>query len=90
MTTPETLRTSSGLIPLHEAAALLGSHPQTLYKNCRTGKMPHIRIGARIKFDPHVLAAFIEQRSVGQRIAGLRPPQLTEQVLRDPAAIGGR
>ena len=65
MSIAEQLRSRSSLLTLNALAELLACHPQTLYKACRAGKMPHIRTGGRIRFDPRAIAGWLKQRSVG-------------------------
>ena len=65
MTLIERIQSREALLTLNEVAALLGSHPQTLYKACRKGKMPHLKHGGRIKFDPASLASFLQRGEIG-------------------------
>lgn len=65
MSIADQLKTRNEMLDLAEVAKVLGSHPQTLYKACRSGKMPHLRVGSRIKFDPPTIAAWLESRQVG-------------------------
>ena len=65
MSIAEQLRTRTALLTLNDLADILTRHPQTLYKACRAGKMPHIRDGGRIKFDPLRIADYLESRSIG-------------------------
>jgi excisionase family DNA binding protein len=64
MTLAARLRTQSAYMTLKEVAKLFDSHPQTLYKACREGRMPHCRIGNRIKFDPRSIADYLEKRNL--------------------------
>ncbi|MDR7434027.1 MAG: helix-turn-helix domain-containing protein [Armatimonadota bacterium] len=48
------------LLNSYELAAFLGVHPQTIYRLCRTGVIPHIRISGRcIRFDPRAIESWL-------------------------------
>ena len=61
------LRERKSLLDVREVVTLLGVHQQTIYEWAWAGKIPHIRVGARIKFDPRALAAWIEAASLGNK-----------------------
>ena len=65
MSVVEHLRATQGLIGRTQLAAMLGTHPQTLWGWCAEGKIPHTRVGCRLKFDPGVVAEWLEKREVG-------------------------
>jgi predicted DNA-binding transcriptional regulator AlpA len=64
MTLIETLRGRRGLINAKETAALLGMNKEVLYRKAKAGAVPHIRILGQVKFDPAVLAEWLEERQV--------------------------
>jgi hypothetical protein len=66
VTIAQTFRTRTSFVSLKEFAAAVNCHPQTIYKRLRNnpGSIPHIRDGIKIKFDPALLADYIESRCV--------------------------
>jgi excisionase family DNA binding protein len=64
MTIAEQLRATTRPLTVAQAAEKLGLHPQTLYKWTRTGKIPFMRIGGALRFDPQVLVRWIEDRTI--------------------------
>ena len=73
MTVIETLKTKRGLIHAEELAALLGMNKDKLYRKTKAGEVPHFRVLGRVKYDPVVIAAWLEQREVnpeGLKVAG--------------------
>jgi excisionase family DNA binding protein len=57
------LRQRKGLLTVKEVAELLRCHVMTVYDWVAIGKLPHVRMGSRIKFDPHSIADWLEKRS---------------------------
>jgi excisionase family DNA binding protein len=56
------------LLPVREAARLLGVCAATVYKLCASGELPHTRILNAIRIVPADLAAFVvERRARGRR-----------------------
>jgi len=47
-----------------ELAELLGCSGKHIYALAKTGRMPHLRIGGMIRFDPRVTANWLRERSV--------------------------
>jgi excisionase family DNA binding protein len=47
---------------VNQVAELFGKHIMTIYKWVREGKIPFLRIGRDITFDPIVLSAWVEKR----------------------------
>lgn len=47
-----------------ELAELLGCSGKHIYALAKTGRMPHLRIGGMIRFDPRVTAAWLRERCV--------------------------
>jgi len=64
MTVIETLKAKRGLIHAEELAALLGMNKDKLYRKTKAGEVPHFRVLGRVKYDPAVIAAWLEQREV--------------------------
>ena len=63
--TPESFRALRHPLTIKQVAEVLGLHPQTLYKWVRApGRIPHLRIGGTVRFDPDALARWIEAGSM--------------------------
>ena len=60
------------LIDVKDAASILRLSCSTLYEWARLRRVPHVRLGDRLLFDPHDLEAFVEQRKVGP-VESVRP-----------------
>jgi len=60
----EELRRTKGLLSVRQVAEALGSHPQTIYGWVSEGKLPHVRVGSRIKFDGNTLADWLQRRTL--------------------------
>jgi excisionase family DNA binding protein len=45
-----------------DVSKLLGIHRETLYQWIRDGRIPAMRIGRNLKFDPAALAVWLEAR----------------------------
>jgi excisionase family DNA binding protein len=60
----EELRKAKGLLSVKQVAEALGSHPQTIYGWVTEGKLPHVRIGSRVKFDGHAIADWLDKRTL--------------------------
>jgi excisionase family DNA binding protein len=52
------------LLGSKQVAELLGIHRQTLKNWVSSGKIPHSRLGSRIKFDPGALATWLAHRTL--------------------------
>ncbi|MEW6267601.1 MAG: MEDS domain-containing protein [Thermodesulfobacteriota bacterium] len=50
-----------GQLTIQEVAGLLKAHPNTVYKMCRQGVLPAVKIGKEWRIDGHKLARFLEQ-----------------------------
>jgi len=61
----EILDNRANLITVKQLSVLLGSHPQTIYKWIRQRKLPFIRVGGRVKFDPVTIAKWLNERTIG-------------------------
>ncbi len=55
---------SPRLFDIHQAARYTGISPTTLYKWVSQRKIPHIKLGGSLKFDPVKLDEWIKQRTV--------------------------
>jgi excisionase family DNA binding protein len=54
------------LLTVSEVCAILRCHEKTLYQWVKRGSLTAIRIGAKLKFDPADVAAFIDSRRTQQ------------------------
>jgi len=52
----------TNLIGVHQAAKKLDVHPSWIYRWSREGKLPSVRIGKYLKFDPAKLEIWIRKR----------------------------
>ena len=64
MTIAERLKGTKKPLTVKEVADTLGCHIMTVYEWVKEGKIPHMRIGGRIKFDPGALAVWVDSRSL--------------------------
>jgi excisionase family DNA binding protein len=48
-----------------ELAELLSLSRKHIYKLAKRGRMPSLRIGGAIRFDPHATANWIEAKAIG-------------------------
>jgi excisionase family DNA binding protein len=60
----EVLERLNAYLTVSQLAALLGKHPQTIYKWIRLGKLQPIRLEGRIVFDPVTIAKWINERTI--------------------------
>jgi excisionase family DNA binding protein len=65
MTVIERLEASVGLLTVKQVAELLDCHLMTLYVSVKEGRIPHLRVGSRVKFDGVALADWLREREVG-------------------------
>ncbi len=58
------MSSTRNLIDVKDAARMLGLARSTLYEWARFRRVPHIRLGDRLLFDPADLQAFVQRRRV--------------------------
>lgn len=58
----EKLDACDGLLSAPQLARLLGLHRQTVYEQASSGKLPFIRIGTAVRFDPAIIARWLGPR----------------------------
>jgi len=76
---------SAALVDIEEAARILGLSKFTLRRWTAQRRVPHVRLGRRIVFDPRALAGFVMANTVGATDGnGLR------HGAQDPRALAGR
>jgi len=52
------------LLTASEVAHALGMHPTRVYREAKAGRIPHVRIGRRVRFDEDELRAWLHERRV--------------------------
>jgi len=62
MTVIEQLKAMRGLMHAEELAEILGMNRDKLYKKTKAGEVPHFRVLGRVKYDPQVIARWLEKR----------------------------
>jgi excisionase family DNA binding protein len=59
-----TIDTMPGLLTAPELVPLLGMSRTTVYQMVAEGRIPYIRIGSMVRFDPHAIAEWLRKHSV--------------------------
>ena len=57
------------LLNIREVADYTGLSPHTLYKMVSQRRVPHVKLGSALRFDPEKLDQWIEQNNVVLRFA---------------------
>jgi excisionase family DNA binding protein len=59
------------LLDVNDVAELLSMRRDTIYRYCKEGFLPHLKIGTNLRFDPKTLAAWVQvhQFSAGGKVA---------------------
>lgn len=55
-----------GALSVPKLATLLGFSRSAIYEMAQSGRIPHIRIGSSIRFDPALTAQWLRERTVAQ------------------------
>ena len=53
-----------GLLTVKQLVPLIGMSRTTIYEYVTTGRIPYIRIGTMIRFDPYAIATWLRQHDV--------------------------
>jgi excisionase family DNA binding protein len=61
---PAQLRKRRTALKVDEVAELLAVTSKHIYKMAHEGRIPSIRIGGAVRFDPHVTAQWLEDASI--------------------------
>jgi hypothetical protein len=69
----EELRAKRGLMDARPMAEILGMNLDVLYRKSKEGLIPHFRILGRVKYDPQVIADWLEEREVGNPPISVAP-----------------
>jgi predicted DNA-binding transcriptional regulator AlpA len=59
------LRRLKTLLTAMQLGEFLGLSPKTLFGWAKQGRIPVVRMGSAIRFDPRVIAVWLTERSVG-------------------------
>lgn len=63
MTTVQELRSMRSLLNVRQVATIMCVCTTTVRRYSASGKLPHVRFGNRLRFDPSVVANYFEGRS---------------------------
>jgi excisionase family DNA binding protein len=74
---------TAALVSIEEAAKMLGLSKFTLRRWTAQRRVPYVRLGRRIVFDPRALASFVTANTVGTSDGN-------GHSVRDPGALAGR
>lgn len=61
-TIADRIENQPGLLTVNQLAALLGVHPQTVYKDAKSNRIPSVRYRG-IRFDPVYIARWLRERT---------------------------
>lgn len=61
------------LMKIKDVAELIGTHPGSVYKLIYERKIPFIKIGGRVRFDPSKISAWISKNSYDNIIVKGKP-----------------
>ena len=64
---PSRVAAHPGALSVPKLAMLLGFSRSAVYEMAQTGRIPHIRIGSSIRFDPAVTAQWLRERTVARQ-----------------------
>jgi excisionase family DNA binding protein len=76
-TLPEELRTIRKSLKVSELADRLNVSPQALYDLVKSCRIPFFRVGYAIRFDPALIATWVEERSQGPMDKGKRKTRIS-------------
>lgn len=62
----DSLRSMKGMLTAPQLAELLGFHPKYIYEISREGHLPSYQIRGAVRFDPHEIAVWLDQRRRGR------------------------
>jgi len=64
MTLADQLKSATSALTVRQVADILHCHEMTIYEWVAAGKIPHMRVGRRIKFDGATLAVWLDSRTL--------------------------
>jgi len=62
---PQHISTVPCALTAKQVAALLNVSHITVFKMAAAGRIPHFRIGSCVRFDPQVIARWLEEQTCG-------------------------
>jgi excisionase family DNA binding protein len=62
----EELAARKRLLSVEELSELLGQSADSIYRARKAGRLPYLKFGGQIKFDPKELIGWIEEHHVGK------------------------
>jgi excisionase family DNA binding protein len=70
---PSPINSNSGrqALTVKELTALLNVGKSAIYEMAKAGRIPHIRLGSIVRFDPATTAAWLRQQTIGTGILGV-------------------
>ena len=71
MTAPSPKPALEPLLTAKEAAPLLGMGLWRLQRITKSGEIPHLRIGHRIRYRPQDIREFLDRRRVAGKVVGI-------------------
>ena len=57
----QTLATMNFYLNVNDVSELLGVQRETIYRYCKENFLPHVKIGNNLRFDPRLLAIWIQE-----------------------------
>jgi excisionase family DNA binding protein len=63
----QTLATMNYYLNVSDVSELLGVQRETIYRYCKENFLPHVRIGNNLRFDPRLLAIWIQEHEFAAR-----------------------
>ena len=82
------------LLTVDDVAALLKVSRSWVYEHTRTRgaprseRIPHVKIGKYVRFDPRLVRAFIDRRTTGRDRAGALGATMTRELQHEESARG--
>jgi excisionase family DNA binding protein len=72
----QTLATMNYYLNVNDVSELLGVQRETIYRYCKENFLPHVKIGNNLRFDPRLLAIWIQEHEFAAR--GSVPDKITD------------
>jgi excisionase family DNA binding protein len=63
----QTLATMNFYLNVNDVSELLGVQRETIYRYCKENFLPHVKIGNNLRFDPRLLAIWIQEHEFAAR-----------------------
>jgi excisionase family DNA binding protein len=62
------IRQRRNLMSVKEVAEMLGLSSETIYRMARKSRIPVLRLGLTLRFDPQMIALWLEGKQIGPRV----------------------